>query len=527
MKGTLDRTKVVLRHLPPSISEAALLAQIDAAFAGRYNWLSFRPGKISQKHISYSRAYIDFKRPEDVVMFAEFFNGHIFVNEKGTQFKVIVEYAPSQRVPRQWSKKDARDGTIYKDSEYLEFLELLAKPVENLPSAEIQLEKREAERSGAAKDIPIITPLMDFVRQKRAAKGPRRLLSNGKVSRRAGTSSNGSPSSTTSRRGSGKKRVSATMYVARDPGKVLLSKTDQLILWFLGKVISIFQIKLQTWLLQMEIKRLMRMEFTYTSTLSILSGVSGNNDTGKKKVLLLKGKEREIITVSDLDSGMSQHHNVTSSAKAVIGSTVLKQNQRHEGSGRIIRSILSKKELRQGQSSRALSEQQIQTSNLEREKQPPRPIHVQLILKGSNGTPENKIGMHDSHISSERQDRHVRHKDRHDRGVWTSRSNGGDESFSSAASSQIDPLEGGHADLKHDTPNGRSGEVKSLGSIRTSHSSENGFIKHFGRRGPTHGVKDVDGHLVSTEGKHPRRSSSSAYGSNEKQVWVQKASSGT
>lgn len=34
------------------------------------------------------------------------------------------------------------------DSEYLEFLELLSKPVENLPSAEIQLEKREAERSG-------------------------------------------------------------------------------------------------------------------------------------------------------------------------------------------------------------------------------------------------------------------------------------------------------------------------------------------------------------------------------------------
>ena len=46
MNGALDRTKVVLRHLPPSISEAALLSQIDAAFAGRYNWLSFRPGKI-------------------------------------------------------------------------------------------------------------------------------------------------------------------------------------------------------------------------------------------------------------------------------------------------------------------------------------------------------------------------------------------------------------------------------------------------------------------------------------------------
>lgn len=34
------------------------------------------------------------------------------------------------------------------DPEYLEFLEFIAKPVENLPSAEIQLERREAERTG-------------------------------------------------------------------------------------------------------------------------------------------------------------------------------------------------------------------------------------------------------------------------------------------------------------------------------------------------------------------------------------------
>lgn len=34
------------------------------------------------------------------------------------------------------------------DPEYLEFLEYLAKPVENLPSAEIQLERREADRMG-------------------------------------------------------------------------------------------------------------------------------------------------------------------------------------------------------------------------------------------------------------------------------------------------------------------------------------------------------------------------------------------
>lgn len=139
------------------------------------------------------------------------------------------------------------------------------------------------------------------------------------------------------------------------------------------------------------------------------------------------------MKVSDLES-ISRH-------QTMIGSTTPKQNHRHEGSGRIIRSILSNKDLHQSQSSRISSEQQIQTSHLEKEKQPRRPFPVQ-ILKGTNGTPENRIGVHDLHVSSERQERRVRHKDRPDRVVWTNRSNGGDDSLSSSASSQVDPLEG-------------------------------------------------------------------------------------
>ncbi|KAI4296174.1 hypothetical protein L6164_036154 [Bauhinia variegata] len=506
MKSALDRTKVVLRHLPPTISQATLLDQIEGTFGGRYNWVSFRPGKSSQKHLSYSRAYIDFKRPEDVIEFAEFFDGHVFVNEKGTQFKVTVEYAPSQRVPKQWSKKDVREGTIHEDSEYLEFLELLAKPVENLPSAEIQLERREAERSGAGKDIPIVTPLMDFVRQKRAAKGgPQRPLPNGKVSRRAGASSTGSPSSASSRRGSGKKRVSTTMYVIRDTAKsaALKDKSTYILVPKQGD------------------KHLSDGNQAFEDE----SGVGGNNDSGKKKVLLLKGKERNMLTLSNSDS-MSQQHSITSSAKIVVGSAALKQNQQHEGSGRIIRSILSNKDLRH-QSSRSHSEQQTQKSNLEREKRPPRPLQVQLILKGSNGTPEDKVGGNDLHVSNERHEKRGRQKDRPDRSVWAHRSNGDDESLSSAASSQLDSFKGTHAEMKHDTPNARIGEIKTFGGGRTNHSSDNGFSKHLGRRGSTHRIKEVDGYSISTEGKHPRRSSASVYGSHEKQVWVQKASSGS
>ncbi|XWS40407.1 hypothetical protein CRYUN_Cryun18bG0138400 [Craigia yunnanensis] len=480
MKGTLDRSKVVLRHLPPSITEAMLVEQVDSAFAGRYNWLSLRPGKSTQKHQSYSRAYIDFKRPEGVLEFAEFFNGHVFVNEKGVQFKTIVEYAPSQRVPKHWSKKDGREGTIFKDPEYLEFLEFLAKPVENLPSAEIQLERREAERAGVQKDTPIVTPLMDFVRQKRAAKGGSRIsMSNGKLSRRAGGSFGGSPSSASSKRGSEKRRGSTTMYVLRDSLKhargkdkstyILVSKRDEQ---------------------QLSDKPVTLASSVGTEISEEESGVSGITDAGKKNVLLLKGKEKEISHVA---GSMLRQQNVTSPIKNILGSTPTKQNSRHEG--RIIRGILLNKDSRQSQSFQ--SEQQIQTSNLEKDRRPPRHSHAQLVLKNANSASDDKIVGNDLH-GSEKPERRSRNKDRPDRGVWTHRRSDGsyasDESLSSSAfqSAQI-PLD-----------------------------SSEGSHKHVSRHGAI-----ADGSSAVSDGKPGKRANASGYGSHEKKVWIQKSSSGS
>ncbi|XP_065872693.1 regulator of nonsense transcripts UPF3-like isoform X4 [Euphorbia lathyris] len=472
MKGQSEKTKVVVRHLPPTISQVMLMEQIDVAFGGRYNWASFRPGKSSQKHQSFSRAYIDFKKPEDVIEFAEFFNGHLFVNEKGTQFRAIVEYAPSQRVPKQWSKKDGREGTISKDPSYLEFLESISKPAENLPSAEIQLERREAERVGAPKDAPIVTPLMDFVRQKRAAKsGSRqRMLSNGKISRRAGASG----SSGSSKRSSEKKRVSTTMYVLRDTAKSTSGKDKS------------------TYLLvpKRDDQQLSDKAVTFASAsgaevLEDESGVPGIADTGKKKILLLKGKEKEISP------------NAGSFDKNAIGPS-LKQSQR--ASGRIIRSILLNKDSRQNQSSGIQFDQQAQT--LEKEKRPPRPPHVHIVSKDSNGASDDKVVGNDLHgFSGDKQEKRMRNKDRPDRVVWTPlrRSDGSyasDESLPSASQSS-----------------------------QSGGDSYQGSHKHFGRRGPSHSVRDADG--SSVEGKPSKRGGVSSYGSHEKQVWVQKSSSGS
>ncbi|MCL7049267.1 hypothetical protein MKW94_020351 [Papaver nudicaule] len=590
MKDPFDRTKVVLRHLPPALTQSALMEQIDGRFAARYNWVKFRPGKTSHKHQIYSRAYIDFKKPDDVVEFAEFFDGHVFVNEKGAQFKTIVEYAPSQRVPKQWSKKDGREGTISRDSEYLEFLELLAKPVENLPSAEIQLERREAERAGAAKEAPFVTPLMEFIRQKRAAKnGSQRTSSNGKLSRRSGGASPSNSRSTSSKRSAEKKRA-PSMYVLRDNPKNTSSKEK-----------SAYILVPRRDNQHRSDKSTSVTAATGTETVedenvpSTADGAPGTVGQPKKKIVLLKGKEREITHASG--SG-SQPLGVTSPLKTSPGASNFKQNQRREASGaggKVIRTILSNKDAHQ-----------IHSSAFEKDKRPPRPNNLRSVLKDtlSGGSQaacgsdydsrkgaDDKIILNDNHgfvSGNEKQERRTRNKDRPDRGVWTLRrsegSHASDESLSSSSSQLLsDSVEGltiaqhvpvhgvansgndaadiglsnklsskprnleaavnnfrgvnsssaydhppNHGEMKVDMPSTSRSEVKTFGGGRSGYSTiENGSHRHSGRRGSAHVVKDVDGSPSPSDGKPSKRVVAANYGSHEKRVWVQKSGSGS
>lgn len=67
----------------------------------------------SAKRTVYTRVYIDFGTPQEVLDFKSVFDGHVFVSSRGTQYKCSVEYAPYQKVPRNGKvKRDPREGTI-------------------------------------------------------------------------------------------------------------------------------------------------------------------------------------------------------------------------------------------------------------------------------------------------------------------------------------------------------------------------------------------------------------------------------
>ncbi|KAK8559866.1 hypothetical protein V6N13_016599 [Hibiscus sabdariffa] len=377
MKEPLSKTKVVIRHLPPSVTQSFFFSQIDERFSDRYNWFSFRLGKSSHKHQIYSRAYISFKRPEDVFEFAEFFDGHVFVNEKGTQFKAIVEYAPSQLVPKPSTKKDGREGTIFKDPDYLEFLKLIAKPVENLPSAEIQLERKEAELSGAPKETPVVTPLMEFVRQKRAAKsGAQGSVTTRKVGRKIAAMSAGKP-------GTSSKRSEKKKYIQKDSAKG-------------AKKSNFFVASKQEDQSVTSVAKELRENGTVCGIDGPVTGITFSADSGKKKILLLKPKDREAPNVPE---GVSEQQGASSPAASTPGSTASRQGQRRKAGGKLIRSILLRNEAGQNQSSAAAQPQQkTQAMSPDTVKKPPQPTNTRM---GSG---------------SEKHEKRTRNKDRPDRG---------------------------------------------------------------------------------------------------------------
>ncbi|XP_018446466.1 regulator of nonsense transcripts UPF3 isoform X3 [Raphanus sativus] len=415
MKDPIAKRKVVVRHLPPSLSESDLLSQIDSRFGDRYYWFSFRPGKSNYKSQKHSRAYFGFKAPEDVYDFAAFFNGHVFVNDKGAQFKAIVEYAPSQRVPKPCDKKDPREGSITKDPDYLEFLKLISQPVENLPSAEIQLERREAELSGASKSAPIVTPLMEFIRQKRASViGSQGLLDGRRGGRRARAVSANKPSSRPTKRNSEKKK-----YVEKDNSKgVGSSKQDYNQANSSGKDIPATE--------------------TASVMDSSLPGISLTMDSGKKKILLLK-KDRDNPVNTPPQQEQQMEANLSGS------SSTSRQNQKIDVGGRLIKGILRRNETRPSQASSFVQpEERVEPTEAENSKRPPRPSNTRA---GKD--------YHVSGTNSEKLERRARNKDRPDRVVWAPRRADGsniseDQPTSSAGSARHSSRRSGARNRKED-----------------------------------------------------------------------------
>ncbi|EFX71899.1 hypothetical protein DAPPUDRAFT_216440 [Daphnia pulex] len=163
-------SKVIIRRLPPTMTEEVFLEQISPLPDNDFFY--FVKGEQQFGVPTFSRAYINFLNLEEIFTFQDKFDGYVFLDQKGTEYPAVVEFAPYQRIPRHQEPgaKEDKCNTIDNDPHYLEFLKKLEQPDEIvLQSAEtyleqLELREREIKANGHAK---VTTPLVEFIHQRR------------------------------------------------------------------------------------------------------------------------------------------------------------------------------------------------------------------------------------------------------------------------------------------------------------------------------------------------------------------------
>ncbi|KAI4096968.1 MAG: hypothetical protein LQ344_000771 [Seirophora lacunosa] len=189
------RLKLVVRRLPPGLTEVEFETILGGEWklgGGRVDWAVYKPGKISKEYCfaagpmhtmkltiyspakpsKPSRAYLNLTKPEYISALSDSVRNATFTDVKNTSKDSVllgppsVEFAPYSRAPRNRVRKDARQGTIDQDSEFIEFLESLTNPVPKPASVDQQVND-----ASKGKEKVTITPLIQYLKEKKANKG--------------------------------------------------------------------------------------------------------------------------------------------------------------------------------------------------------------------------------------------------------------------------------------------------------------------------------------------------------------------
>ncbi|NWV01124.1 REN3A protein, partial [Upupa epops] len=161
-------SKVVIRRLPPCLTKEQLEEHLHPLPA--HDYFEFCTADPSLYPHLYSRAYINFRNPEDILLFRDRFDGYVFIDNKGLEYPAVVEFAPFQKISKKkLKKKDAKAGSIEEDPEYRKFLESYCADEEKIyANPEILLGEIEAKtRELIARRT---TPLLEYIKNRKLEK---------------------------------------------------------------------------------------------------------------------------------------------------------------------------------------------------------------------------------------------------------------------------------------------------------------------------------------------------------------------
>lgn len=130
--------------------------------------MSYSPAKPSRP----SRAYLHLTKEEYINPLADTIRQTSLIDIKGTAKDPAllgppsVEFAPYGRIPSNRGRNDLRQGTIDQDQEFIDFLESLTNPITKPATVD-----QGSDAAGKTKEKVMVTPLIQFLKDKKANKG--------------------------------------------------------------------------------------------------------------------------------------------------------------------------------------------------------------------------------------------------------------------------------------------------------------------------------------------------------------------
>lgn len=212
--------KLVIRRLPPSMSEDEFLKQVSPL--PDHDYFYFYEANPGLGPHSFSRAYINFLDTNDMSVFRERFDNYVFLDKDGHEYPAVVEQSLWQKSPKNGpfykkitppiisSKHSPKDddqlenksiqqvetsltdiskmpcpSEIESDPDFLSFIERLSaqkkrpqhSPIQTLETNLDELTNHaSAACSGSKDNSKVITPLIGYVNQQRTMKGSKKVV---------------------------------------------------------------------------------------------------------------------------------------------------------------------------------------------------------------------------------------------------------------------------------------------------------------------------------------------------------------
>ncbi|KAL4995876.1 Smg-4/UPF3 family-domain-containing protein [Aspergillus recurvatus] len=175
-KPAAPRLKLLVRRLPPGLTQEEFETALGAEWkvgAGRVSWAQYKPGKVSKdpaKPSRPSRAYLYVVSSDHIAPLSDNIRGTSFLDARNTANDPVLlgppnlEFAPYAKIPGSRVRKDARQGTIDQDPEFIQFLESLTQPITKPALTENTAEGEDK------KETVTTTPLVQYIKEKKANK---------------------------------------------------------------------------------------------------------------------------------------------------------------------------------------------------------------------------------------------------------------------------------------------------------------------------------------------------------------------